>query len=250
MSGVIVEPASVAYGSHPAQFGELYRPTAPEHAGVVVILHGGFWRARYDLSLGRALAIDLAAHGYVAWNVEYRRVGNGGGWPTTVQDVAAAIDRLAELDVDASRVVAVGHSAGGQLAAWASGRLRARVPLAAAVSQAGVLDLSAAWRAQLGNGAVADFLGGTPDDVPDRYRAADPLTAAPLPVPVLCVHARADETVPITQSERYVAAAGRAAALREVPGDHFTVIEARDVSWSIVRAALPDLLAGRLPPAT
>ncbi len=113
------------YGPHPAQFGELTRPEGTSR-GTVVVIHGGFWRARYDLSLGRPLAADLAARGYTAWNLEYRRVGNGGGWPATFADVAAGIDLLADLDVDTCAVVAIGHSAGGHLAAWAAGRQRCR----------------------------------------------------------------------------------------------------------------------------
>src|SRR5690348_5827385 len=67
----------ISYGNDPAQFGELHLPRRTEHRGTVVIIHGGFWRARYDLDYGRPLAADLAAHGFTAWNVEYRRVGNG-----------------------------------------------------------------------------------------------------------------------------------------------------------------------------
>lgn len=241
------EPRRVGYGPHPAQFGELSLPPRPEHPGTVVVVHGGFWRARYALDLGRPLAADLAAHGFTAWNIEYRRVGDGGGWPATADDVATAVDHLAVLGVDTSRVVAVGHSAGGHLAVWAAGRTGARVPLAAAVAQAGVLDLVGAHQQHLGRGAVADFLGGTPAAVPHRYAAADPLAAAPLPVPVLCIHARADDTVPIGQSETYVGAAAGRAGLRVVDGDHYTVIDPQHDSWAIVRAALPDLLAGRLP---
>jgi acetyl esterase/lipase len=241
----------IAYGAHAAQFGELYRPRTPAHDGVVVIIHGGFWRGRYDLDLGRPLAADLAAHGFTSWNIEYRRVGVGGGWPRTVDDVAAAIDHLASLDVDRSRVVAVGHSAGGHLAVWAAGRTDAPVPLTAAVAQAGVLDLEVAARAGVGQTAVPDLLGGGPDAVPERYRAADPIKHVPLPVPMVCVHARADDTVPFAQSEAYVraaTAAGGVAVLCEVPGDHFTVIDPADRSWRIIRDALPHLLAGQLPP--
>jgi len=245
----VSEPRRISYGSDPAQFGELYLPQRAEHPGTVVIVHGGFWRARYALDLGRPLAADLVAHGFAAWNIEFRRVGNGGGWPTTAGDVAAAIDRLAELDVDTTRVVAVGHSAGGHLAVWAAGRAEAAVPLAGTVSQAGVLDLVAAHRERLGSGAVDAFVGGSPDEFPEQYLAADPLRAAPLDVPVLCVHARADDTVPISQSEAYVAAAAGRASLRIEPGDHFTVIDPQHRSWAVVRDALPDLLAGRLPTA-
>ncbi|MDP9118363.1 MAG: alpha/beta hydrolase, partial [Actinomycetota bacterium] len=113
-----------AYGTAQFQFGDLYRPSGAAHPGVIVVIHGGFWRSQYDLTLGAPLALDLAARGYLTWNLEYRRVGGGGGWPNTLADVAAGIDHLATLGVDTSRVVAVGHSAGGQLAAWAAGRAR------------------------------------------------------------------------------------------------------------------------------
>ena len=235
----------MAYGPDPSQFGELYLPAQSAQDGVIVIVHGGFWRARYDLALGRPLAADLAAHGYTAWNIEYRRVGNGGGWPTTGEDVAAAIDHLAELDIDASRVVAIGHSAGAQLAVWAAGRRNARVPLAAAVAQAGVLDLRGGFVQRLGNGAIVDFLGGTPDAVPGPYRDADPLAAAPPDVPVLCVHTATDDDVPITQSEAYVARGGQTRLIAG-HGDHFSVVDPVHENWRVVRDALPALLAGRI----
>ena len=241
----------IAYGADPAQFGELTRPARGRERGVVVVLHGGFWRARYDLANGRPLAADLAAAGFTAWNVEYRRVGAGGGWPTTAEDVAAAIDHLATLDVDASRVVAVGHSAGGHLAVWAAGRPAPRVTLTAVVSQAGVLDLAVAAGTGVGHTAVRDLLGGGPTERPSDYAAADPIARVPLPVPVLCVHARADDEVPYAQSEAYVAAArvaGGRAALWTVPGDHYTLIDPAHDSWRIVQEALPALLAGELPP--
>lgn len=241
------EPRRIRYGADPAQFGELFMPRRAGHAGTVVVIHGGFWRARYDLDYGRPLARDLAAHGFVAWNVEYRRLGNGGGWPMTADDIGAAIDKLADLDVDSSATVAVGHSAGGHLAVWAAGRPGALVPLTAAVAQAGVLDLRAAHREHLSHGAVAEFLGGPPEEQPERYRAADPLAAAPPSVPVLCVHARADDIVPISQSAAYVAASGGRAVLREFAGDHFSLIDPQDGAWTFVRDALPELLGGRLP---
>jgi pimeloyl-ACP methyl ester carboxylesterase len=125
-----------------------------------------------------------------------------------------------------------------------------RVTVTGVVAQAGVLDLAAAARLHLSSDAAVELLGGTPDQAPDRYRVADPIAALPPPVPVLCVHARDDDIVPLAQSTAYVAAAtgaGGRAVLCEVPGDHFTVIDPADPSWTLVRDALPDLLAGRLP---
>ena len=247
------EPRRIAYGDHPSQFGELTLPAGPPRA-VVVVVHGGFWRQRYGLELGRPLAADLAAAGYAAWNVEYRRVGGEGGWPATFDDVGAAVDVLAgpaagSLPLD--RVVAVGHSAGGQLAAWLAARpgLPADAPGAApavrlrgVVSQAGVLDLVDAERQRVGSGAAADLLGGGPDEVPDRYALASPVARLPIGVPVVCVHGTADVNVPIRQSERFVAAAGEEAELVTLPGaDHFAVIDPAAEAWQFCREAVERL---------
>jgi len=232
----------------------LWRPDGAS-AGTVVIIHGGFWRARYDLSLGRPLAADLAARGYAAWNLEYRRVLGGGGWPGTFEDVAAGIDLLATLPVDSSRVVAVGHSAGGHLAAWAAGRAKLPpgapggstvVALTGVVEQAGVLALADCGREHVGGTAALDLMGGGPDELPEEYRLADPIAVVPLPVPMLCLHSRRDANVPYSYSERYVAAAtaaGGRATLTETRGDHFTLIDPASADWAAVTAALPALFS-------
>jgi acetyl esterase/lipase len=204
-----------------------------------VVIHGGFWKAEYDASLGRPLAESLAGAGWTAWNLEYRRVGNGGGWPQTLDDVATGIDALADVGVlDTSRVITLGHSAGGHLATWAAARGRferwqpERVPVTGVVSQAGVLDLCAAHELGLGGGAVEAFLGHPPGPVDDQV---DPLRQLPLDVPVRCVHGRADTTVPISQSRAYVddaKAAGADVELLEVDGDHFVVIDPTSDAWS------------------
>ena len=241
------------YGADPEQYGELWMP-AGVAAGTVVVVHGGFWRARYDLSLGRPLAADLAARGYATWNLEYRRAGGRGGWPGTFEDVAAGIDLLADLPVDTSRVVAIGHSAGGHLAAWAAGRdrlpagvpgARPRVTLTGVVSQAGVLALADCARERVGDTAALDLMGGTPDELPERYRLADPIAAVPVAATVLCMHSRADDEVPFSYSERYVAAAEKAggrARLAETGGDHYTLIDPATPDWAAIIDALPALL--------
>ena len=115
---------TIRYGDHPAQFAELTVPDGPGPWPVAVVIHGGFWRRQYDLSLGRPLAETLPLEGWAALNIEYRRVGDGGGYPATLDDVGAAIDALADVDapLDLGRVVTIGHSAGGHLAAWAATR--------------------------------------------------------------------------------------------------------------------------------
>jgi len=238
---------TTAYGSGPDQFVEVSLPAGDGPAPVVVVLHGGFWRARYGVELARPLAADLAARGWAAVAVEYRRVGAGGGWPTTLEDVAAALDALPDLPdvarLDLTDVTVVGHSAGGHLAAWAAGRGRLpagapgaapRVAVTAAVLQAGVLDLAAAVAADLGAGATVEFLGGSPEQLPERYAAADPVRLLPTGAAVLCVHGDADTTVPPEQSERYAAAARAAGDQVEttvVPGDHMVVIDPAGEAW-------------------
>ena len=234
-----------AYGDDPSQFGELYLP-AGEPRGVVVVLHGGFWLARYDYTLGSPLATSLAAEGWAAWNLEYRRVGNGGGDPETFDDVAAGIDKLAELGLDLSTVVTLGHSAGGHLAAWAASRgrfdqWRGGVDVTHVISQSGVLDLRAAAEEHLGDGAVPGFLGHAPTTADDPL---DPIRQVPLDQPLWCVHGDADTIVPISQSRSYVDAAtsaGAEAELVEVQGDHFVVIDPTSDAWTAQLGILDDI---------
>ncbi|MEW1807844.1 alpha/beta hydrolase [Pseudarthrobacter sp. NPDC080039] len=239
------------YGPDPSQWGELFLPELPaggKHQGVVVVIHGGYWRSRYGAELGEPLARDLAEHGMAAWNLEYRRAGNGGGWPGTFQDVLAGIDRLAGLAephaLDLGKVVALGHSAGGHLAVWAAGRdrlaglgpaegglLQSRgdgVRLTGVVSQSGVLNLAEAERLNLSDGAVSNLLGGPSSEFAGRHRMADPMAALPLDVPVLAVHAREDVDVPLSMSTTYVDASRSGpmpAELVMVRGDHFSLID-------------------------
>ena len=236
----------VSYGDDPNQVAELFLPDGTPR-GVVVVIHGGFWKAEYDRSLGQPLGASLAQEGWAAWNLEYRRVGDGGGAPATLDDVAAGIDALAEVpDLDLSTVVTLGHSAGGHLAAWAASRGRFEqwaggVEVSAVISQAGVLDLQAAYDDGLGGGAVEAFLGHPPgpEDAP-----VDPQQQLPLDVPVWCVHGRSDDIVPISQSQAYVAAAtaaGAKAELVEVEGDHFAVIDPDSAAWTKTLAILDTL---------
>lgn len=224
----------VAYGDAPEQFVDRYPGTT---GGTVVLLHGGFWRARVGLDHIAPVARDLHARGHTVWNVEYRRVGQA-DWPATLTDVDAAL-RTVE-----GPAVVVGHSAGGHLAAWVASRL----PVLGVVSLAGVLALGDAARDGVGGTAVPDLLGGMPEEVPDRYAEADPAARLPLGVPLRAVHAPADDRVPIGISRRYVdlaRAAGDDAALVEVPGDHFTLVDPTHPTWPTVYAQIVELTAGR-----
>jgi dipeptidyl aminopeptidase/acylaminoacyl peptidase len=205
-----------SYGPDASQFGDLYEGG---DRGVAVLIHGGFWRDRYDLALMEPLAEDLAARGWTAWNIEYRRLGNGGGVPETLDDVGAAIDHLEELGLAGGRVVAIGHSAGGHLAAWAATRDDPRVT--AFVSQAGVLDTRRAYELGLSDGVAREFL------------SASPIERLPLKVPALLVHGGRDDTVPVEISERFAAASG--AELVVLPDEgHFGHISPFNPLWKAV----------------
>jgi dipeptidyl aminopeptidase/acylaminoacyl peptidase len=138
------------------------------------------------------------------WNIEYRRLGSGGGWPHTFEDVAAAIEAL---PLEARRIVAIGHSAGGQLAVWAAAQ---GSRLAGAVSQAGALDLEELARLGTSDGVVHQLLGGTPGEVPHRYAQASPARRLPIGVPLLLVHGERDDDVPVHVSRAFAAAATEA----------------------------------------
>ena len=241
-------PQTIAYGDDPSQFGQLWLPAGTSGPiPVVVLIHGGFWRAQYPLDLMNGLARDLAHRGYAAWNLEYRRVGQlGGGYPGTLDDVAAGIDALAGFaDVDAldlGDVVLVGHSAGGHLALWAAGRaaLPSGAPGASpivvprlAIGQGPVVDLVAGDRLGLGGGAVTDFIGGTAEQFPDRYAAASPSTAAGVPLAV--VRGTDDDIVPAPFTLPSDPSAAARVTVVDVEGaDHFDLIDPTSSAWQAV----------------
>jgi acetyl esterase/lipase len=244
-------PEHHPYGRARGQYGELFLPDGNGPFPVAVVLHGGFWRAQYGRKQTHAVCADLAAREWAAWNVEYRRIGrlSGGGYPRTLEDVAAAVDHLAELPahaeglLDVTRVVAIGHSAGGHLAAWLATRERPRVAVAAVVAQAGVLDLRLASELRLSDGVVHRFLGGTPEEAPERYAAASPAERLPLGVPALLCHGGRDDIVPPAMSERFAAAAREAGdeveLVVEPEADHFAHLDPASASWQAVTRWLP-----------
>lgn len=256
---------TIAYGEqHPAQVADLYLPDRADETGrgksipVVVLLHGGFWLARYERDLMAPVAEDLVARGYAVWNVEYRRPDAGSGWADTFVDAAGAVDHLARLaadhDLDLERVAVIGHSAGGTLAAWLATRsdlpvgepgVDPEVTIRAVVCQAGVLDLTAAAHNDLGGGAVQRLLDGGPDRRPRRYQLASPLSRLPTAVPTLLVHGEADRLVPISQSRSYAQAAGpdQPVKLVELPAvAHFAHLDPTSAAWQAVVEHLPQLL--------
>lgn len=253
-----------AYGTDPLQFGELYIPNGPGPHPVVLLIHGGFWRAPYDLTLMQGLAQDLVQNRIATWNIEYRRVGDaGGGWPGTFRDIARAADFLTALArpyaLDLTRVVPVGHSAGGHLALWLAARPRlpknskltvnhTPLSLLGVVSLAGASDLKRTWELNLGQGAAAELLGGSPTSVPDRYMFASPAALLPLGIPQILIHGDRDDRVPLLVSQEYAHKAtrhGDCATLVELPRvDHFALIDPSSLAWAITVTHIQKLLSG------
>ena len=241
---VLTRPArkpdvSLRYGNLPEQALDVHLPDQPGPAPAVVLLHGGFWRAGYDRTHTRPLAEALAGEGFVVITPEYRRVGGGGGWPTTFDDVRAALAHVKDVPsalpgrVAGDQPCLLGHSAGGHLALWAA--LQPGVPaVRRIVALAPVADLYEAYRRGLGDGAVAELMGGAPATCQDAYRQADAARLLPTSVPVTVVHGALDDRVPVDLSRRlpveeYI----------ELPDvEHFGLIDPLSSAWPTVLAAV------------
>lgn len=263
----LVADHRIQYGGGEFQFGDLWVPGGGGPSPVVVLLHGGWWRSVFGLGYMGFMAAALRGAGVAVWSLEYRRVGNpGGGWTGTFVDVAAGLEFLPGLEgryrLDLGRVVAAGHSAGGQMAFWLAGRqhipegsaihgarstvrLRGVVGLAAAVDLRLTRDLSSGSFA--GDKKQVDrLMGGSPEQVPDRYRAANPGELLPLSVPQLLIQGSADGQIPPDLPRRWAELAGRhgdAVAVAIVPGaDHFDVVDPESAAWPVVKAGLLGLL--------
>lgn len=240
-----VRVETLSWGTGPAQFGDLYRPTgeADEPLPVVVMIHGGCWQAQYDLSLQAGLSRALAERGFAVWNIEYRRLGNGGEWPVMFQDVARATDYLRTLagdyPLDTARVTAVGHSAGGHLALWLAGR--PTIDPDSAIHTPDPLAL----RGAVSLGGVADLTAGACGNAPRRIIEADQLDSAalserldnssprqmlPIDVPTRLLTGENDSTVAPSISIDYADAAQNAgddSEHRVIDGaNHFALIDA------------------------
>jgi acetyl esterase/lipase len=236
--------ATVPYGDDPNQVIDLHLPAPGAMAyGPVVMIHGGFWMAEFDRVHTRPLVADLVAHGYPVANIEYRRIGQpGGGWPGTLDDVAAAIRSVPAALGDAGTAppVLMGHSAGGQLALWAARRAGVR----GVVALAPVADLAEAYQLGLGGGATGQLLGGGPADVPERYAIADPSANLPIGVPTVVVHGELDRQVPYQLGRDFAERAG-VAFVGLAHSEHFALIDPRSAVWPAVRDALIHVDGGR-----
>jgi acetyl esterase/lipase len=240
--------ARLPYGSDPNQFAELRVPKTGGPFPVVVNIHGGFWRAKYDLNHAGHLCAALTAKGLATWNLEYRRVGNpGGGWPGTFEDVRNGYRFVSQITqrykLDPTNAVVMGHSAGGQLALCLAGH---ESSVKSVVSLAGVVDLQQAWELHLSSNAVVDFLGGEPARVPEHYREADPMQLKISQGTQWLIHGASDDTVPPFFSRNYTEQKkkrGENAHYLEIStAGHTDLIDPRSTAWPKVESTVLHLL--------
>ncbi|MFF8573197.1 alpha/beta hydrolase [Streptomyces sp. NPDC015140] len=270
-----VDPDSTAgYGDHPDQVIDFYAPRAAvgpgDAAPVVVVLHGGSWRAPYDRRHVSPFAGFLADRGFAVASVEYRRgaedgdAGTGGPvagrWPETLDDVAAALDALPGLvrrhlpRADARRTVLTGHSAGGHLALWAAARhllpadapwrTDRPAPLRGVVALAPIADFEVADKLDVCGGAARQFLGGG-DLFAERRPYADPALLLPTGIATTLVQGRADVDVPQAVADAYADAAAKAGevvgvTLLEDVG-HFPLIDPAADACAVVAEEIAQL---------
>jgi acetyl esterase/lipase len=245
-------PADVrlSYGADPNQFGELRLPKSKGPFPVVMNIHGGFWRAKYDLAHTGHLCAALTAKGIATWNIEYRRVGNpGGGWPGTFEDIRNAYRYLPQIakryDLDSANILVMGHSAGAQLALCLAAH---ESSVKRAVSLAGVVDLQQAWQQHLSDNAVVEFLGGKPNEVPEHYREADPMQLViDHTTTQWLIHGAGDDVVPPYFSRQYTEqkrTRGEDVHYTEIStAGHFDLIDPRSNAWPTVENTVRHLLA-------
>jgi acetyl esterase/lipase len=223
------------YGKESSQFVDFRFPASNPAAAIVIMIHGGFWRQRYDLAHAGHLCAALTADGLTTANIEYRRVGEpGGGWPGMFDDIQAALESVRMRHGGDKPVVVVGHSAGGHLSLLTATQQQG---LAGVVALAPVACLRTAWQQRLGDGAVAELLGGPPEAVPERYVFACP-SLHRARAPRVLIHGTADDIVPLKVSHDYLTARSAESdvvRLVELPGaDHFDLIDPRSASWGTV----------------
>ena len=225
------------YGGDALQFGELRLPVGSGPFPAVVLIHGGCWLNVFSLDHVSAMGRALADQGFAVWTPEYRRVGDaGGGWPGTFEDIISCVGFLRGIAqkhlLDLGRLVVMGHSAGGHLALWLAAQKT--ISLSGVISLAGISDLKA--YEMLGNDCASSLpglLGGTSQEMPERWKSSNPLELLPMNVPISLIHGEIDAIVPLSQSEVFAKAAG--AELQVIRGGgHFDMVSPHSSAFSVI----------------
>jgi dipeptidyl aminopeptidase/acylaminoacyl peptidase len=241
------------WGAEPWQYADLYMPDDPspyqKDVGIpcVMLIHGGFWKEKYDSELMKPIAEDLAEAGVAAWNIEFKRWSDDeqGVWMDTLSDVMRAWGQLALLPgIDITRSMVMGHSAGGQLALILASKAERKPWLA--IAQAPITDLIGADHANLSDegDAVRKWLGCRPEDNPELWSQLNPVDNPPIS-PVLIIHGEQDDEVPHKQSETYarvMKAKGADVQKLWLPGDHFSIIDVASDDWLVELNTILDWL--------
>lgn len=253
--------ARIHYGDDPLQFGDLRLPDGSGPHPVIVFVHGGCWYAEYDIAHSSKLTAAFARNGIATWSLEYRRIGNeGGGWPGTFEDVGRGTDHLRVIasahNLDLSRVIIAGHSAGGQLALWiaARGQQPADAPLAVndpldvrgVLAMAPAADFRYLHREGSCDEAVDKLMGGSPAQHPERYRWADPMQFAATASPQIVFAGKHDDTWTPPARRYFDHASTRGDTIRfiEAPeSGHFEMIDPDSSTWPLLLDTARDLLA-------
>ena len=238
----------IPYGGGPNQFGELRVPSSPGPFPVVMHIHGDFWRGEYDFTLGNPVCEEIVSRGVATWNLEYRRIGNpGGGWPGTFQDIRNGYRFISQIaskyNLDPNRLLVMGHSAGAQLALCLAAH---ETSLKRVISLAGVVDMQQAWDMDLGNNAVGEFLGGTPKEVSEHYREADPMQLS-IKATQWLIHGASDDVVPSSLSRNYAEqkrSRGEDAHYLEIASaGHLDLIDPHSAAWPKIESTVMHLFA-------
>jgi acetyl esterase/lipase len=261
---------TIAYGSAPSQFAELFRPAGPGPFPVVVLIHGGCWTIEYGgITQMHNVAGALAARGIAVWTVEYRRADEaGGGYPGTYQDINAALDKLGAVapqhQLDTSRILAMGHSAGGQLAQWIVGRGKIAatsplyqprpLPVRQVISLGGLADLRREQdliKTSCGRD-MAQLAGVASAARPDIYADTNAAELIPNGSTTLLITGELDTISPPRAAHDYAArarAAGDTAEVLILPGaSHYDEIAATSPAWNSILRAIEAMLGMHSPP--
>lgn len=244
------------YGKHSEQFGDLYLPKSSNKSHpVIILIHGGCWQAQYGLSPLGLLSKALSNLGFAVWNLEFRRLGNGGGWPITFEDIALGADYLKEIakqySLDLSNVTTMGHSAGGHLALWLAGRHHLpesshlynddHLRIHRVISLAGIPDLETGVTQNICRGACQELVGGLPNEVPERYLQASPHKLLPLNIPQYHLVGELDPIVPIGYLTPYIKTATQhdEVYFKVIPEiGHFEMVMPDTISWEFINRIL------------